>query len=134
MESLILQIYIYATFTIVLIYILINFTFTIKSLEAIHKKDEKRKKKLNQYEDMTQVIMDITSITFLIICSIPLLTWTNGVIIVTLGCMSITLSIAEYANKYRWHNYYNHIKLMIYKIASIILLGVVILSMVIQHS
>lgn len=129
-----LQIYIYTTFTIVLIYILINFTFTIKSLEAIHKKDEKRKKKLNQYEDMTQVFMDIISIIVLIICSIPLLTWTSGVIIITLGCMSITLSIAEYANQYRWHYHYKHMNLMIYKIASIILLGVVILSMVIQHS
>lgn len=129
-----LQIYIYATFTIVLIYILINFTFTIKSLEAIHKKDEKRKKKLNQYEDMTQVFMDIISIIVLIICSMPLLTWTSGVIIITLGCMSITLSIAEYANQYRWYNYYNRIKLMIYKIASMMLFGVVLVIIVLKHN
>lgn len=119
---------------IVFAYILINFTFTLKSLEAIHKKDTKRQKQLNRYEDITQVVMDIVSIVALIVFFFTLMTWVSGLFVFLLGVLSIVLSIIEYLNHYKWQWKYDHMKVVTYKIVSMILFGVVLVIIVLKHN
>lgn len=126
--------YLYITMVIVFAYILINFTFTLKSLEAIHKEDTKRQKQLNRYEDITQVVMDIVSIVALIVFFFTLMTWVSGLFIFLLGALAITLSVTEYLNYYKWQWKYDHMKVVTYKIVSMILFGVVLVIIVLKHN
>ena len=119
---------------IVFAYILINFTFTLKSLEAIHKEDVKRQKQLNKYEDITQVVMDIVSIVALIVFFFTLMTWVSGLFIFLLGALVITLSITEYLNHYKLQWKYDHMKVVTYKIMSMMLFGVVLIIIVLTHN
>lgn len=128
------HIYLYIAMVIVFAYILINFTFTLKSLEAIHKEDTKRQKQLNRYEDITQVVMDIVSIVALIVFFFTLMTWVSGLFIFLLGALVITLSITEYLNHYKWQWKYDHMKVVTYKIMSMMLFGVVLVIIVLKHN